>query len=643
MRTITTSVFALALWLTSVVAARAAQPVMPVDQIVRGQTGYGISVFQGSERERFEVEVIGVMHNQTAELSYVLARLSGHDLETSGVAAGMSGSPVYIDDKLVGAVAFSWNFSRGAIAGITPIEGMRKLGTAYSDLDAGASPSSTSPRATSSRAESGPTNDALAPSHPMPRSLVPRNLVPSLESLITRELDLDLLDRALERLRPASSDGTQPAMLWQASGFSDTAAARLRQAVGTLSTNGSLSPWSQGAGRSKASQTSAASADVTSAEAPGMGALQGGDAIAMPLITGDLGLAAHGTITEVDGDRLVAFGHSVFGLGPTRVPMARSEVLTVISSLSSSFKLSNAGPIIGAFNQDREAGAQGIIGLDAPMIPLTVGLRGLEQRDYTMQLADLPSLFPTLVSIAVFGALNAGSYSAGDMGVDLGARIRLTGHDDLVLDQSFDSDNAAGEALVYLLGVVAYLVGNDLEAARIEGLDVTIEQSPRPRVASILSAHTSRTSVAPGDEVTVTLTLQPFRDAITRHQVPVTIPKNTPDGRYIVFIGDAVSVDGALQTVAPRTARTFEQALDIIGSYHNDRELAVLGLVGGAGLSVDGTLMPGLPGSMRSLIADSGRPRTSLSLVVSDHTILPAPTPLTGVARIDFQVRTPQR
>lgn len=592
-------------WLAGSSVASAAQPVMPIDQIVRGQTGYGLSVFSGNELERFEVEVIGVMRNQTAELSYVLARLSGHDLETSGVAAGMSGSPVYIDDKLVGAVAFSWNFSRGAIAGITPIEGMRNLGTAYSSLEAGASRQTT----------------------------VPSSLVPSLESIAKHELDSGLLERAFALLRPSGSDETRPAMLWQANGFSDVAAGRLRQAVGPLSTSRSDTSWSLRAGNSETSIS----------EPADLRPLRGGDAIAMPLVTGDLGLAAHGTITEVDGDRLVAFGHSVFGLGPTLVPMARSEVLTVISSVASSFKLSNAGAIIGAFNQDREAGAQGIVGLDAPMVPLTVALRGLEQRDYTMQLAEIPALFPTLVSIAVFGALNAGSYSAGDMGVDLDARIRLAGHDDLVLKQSFDSDNAGGEALVYLLGVVAYLVGNDLEATRIEGLEVTLEQSARPRVATVLSAHTARTSVAPGDEVTVTLTLQPFRGPITRHQVPVTIPANTDDGRYIVFIGDGVSVDGALQTVAPTTARTLDQALDILGGYRSASELAVLGLVGGAGLSVDGDLMPGLPASMRSLIADSGRPRTSLTLVVADHTILPAPTPISGLARLDFQVRKPRR
>jgi len=584
---------------------QAAQPVLGVEAIERGQTGYGLSVFHGTEPERFGVEVIGVLHNNTAELSYILARLSGQDLETSGVAAGMSGSPVYIDGKLIGAVSFSWAFSQNAIAGITPIEGMRKLRQA-ADVPA-----------LGDRIPLAQRPLRRDPGH----RLVPGLSVPSLHAIASGQLETTLLDAALARLRPASTGDGQPAVLLEASGFSDPALARLRRAAGpmAIATGGQMS-----------------------GPAPS-GAIRGGDAVAMLLVTGDLSLAAHGTVTEVDGDRLLAFGHSVFGLGPALVPMARSEVLATVSSLSNSFKLSNAGPLIGAFDQDREAGVRGVLGLEAPMIPLHVALRGGERRDYAMQLADLPPLLPTLVTAGVYGALNAGSYSAGDMGIDLRARLHLAGYQDLLLDQSFDSDTAGTDAVLYLLGVVSYLTGNDLEAARFTGIDVTLEQAPRPRVATLTAAHAERSRVAPGDTVALDLELQPFRGAPIRHRLALSIPQDTADGTYVVLVGDGPSIDAALDSVAPHTPRTLGEALSLLGSYRSRHQLAILGLVGGAGLAIEGQTLPALPASMRALLTSAGQQTKALSLVVRTDRTLPAPMPISGLTRIDFQVRRSRR
>ena len=590
-------------FVASATLTRAQTPIIPVDEIARGQTGYGLSVFRGTEPERFEVEVIGILKDNTAELSYILARLSGLQLEEQGISAGMSGSPVYFDDRLAGAVAFSYAFSEGAIAGITPIEGMRKLDQAAHRPE-GATAVATAARRTWT--------------------------APDLQSVLDQTLDDTTLESALGRLAPrhaAGPAGQASAIAWHATGFGDEALTHLERIVGPVTVS-SLS----------VQQSAASTPNGASSEA-----LRGGDAVAMVLVEGDLSLAAHGTVTEVDGDRILAFGHPVFSLGPTVVPMARSEVLTVIDSLQSSFKLSNAGSIVGAFDQDREAGARGVIGKQAPMIPLTIALRGAEQRDYTMQVAEVPALLPAMVSIATFGAINAGSYSAGEMGIDLDARLGIRGHDDLVLRQSFDSDSAAVDAILYLLSVVGYITANPLEAGHLTALDITFDQTVVQRGETIVTGYANRRRVAPGESVTVTLELQPFRGPVRRMNVEVEIPHDVPNGTYFLFLGDGVSIDGARNNARPVSADSLDEALALIAEQRSRKELAILGFIGAPGLTLAGDALPALPQSMRNLIARSGQPTKSLQLVVAADETRPLDHPIDGFARIDLEIKRPQQ
>lgn len=600
--------------------AAAETPIFSIDEVERGQTGYGLSVFRGTEPERFGVEVIGVIRDNTAELSYILARLSGQNLEEQGVSAGMSGSPVYFDDRLAGAVSFSYSFSEGAIAGITPIEGMRKLDDAAQPPDALLASTDTS----------------------LGRSASASWAAPDLESVLTQHLDPATLDSALRRLAPRGEAGQANAgqtstIAWHAAGFGTAALARLEPVIGPV-TIGSSSPT-----RTALAGTTTSDLDATSPGTMSKGTtLRGGDAVAMVLVDGDLSLAAHGTVTEVEGDRILAFGHSVFSLGPTVVPMARSEVLTVIDSLQSSFKLSNAGAIIGAFDQDREAGARGVIGKQAPMIPVKIALRGAEHRDYSMRVADLPTLLPAIVSITTFGAINAGSYSLGEMGMDLEARLGIAGHDDLVLRQSFDSGNAAIESILYLLNVVGYVTGNALEAGRLTELDVTFHQTLAQRGETIITGYADRRQVAPGESVGVTLELQSFRGPVRRMNVEVDIPHDVPNGTYFLFLGDGVSIDGARDTAQPASADNLVEALALIGRQRNRMDLAILGFVGASGLTLAGDALPALPGSMHNLIAKSGQPTKNLQLVVASDETRALDRPIDGYARIDLEIKRPQ-
>ncbi len=568
------------------IAGPSAMPIIGVDEIRPGQKGYGLSVFTGTEPERFDVEIVGVMRNAGPELNYILARLSGKGLEKSGVASGMSGSPVFIDGKLAGAVAFSWPFSHEAIAGIMPIESMRRLST----LGGG------------------------VPHTPPPPPV-------DLADLRSGRIPKDLLQRELSRLQPKVAMDGRAGVQWAISGFGEQSQALLRSALGSAAPAGQI---------------------AQSELKDGPQDLVLGGAVAAVLADGDFRMAAIGTVTDRYGDHVLAFGHPFLGLGPIRVPMATAEVVTVLSNSYSSFKISNLGQTIGAFEQDRQAGIQGRIGQTAQMTPVTVRIAGVgsKPREYHARIADVPMFTPMLIGSSVLAGLDSASYTAGAQSVDLDARFRLRGHGDLRVRQSFDGDSAGVDVAGYVLAVAAYLVQNPLEKVSFEEIEVEVTQSAEPRTATLVGVNADRTVVRPGETVGLSLDLVAWRGDRFRRSLELTLPEDLPAGRYSLIVGDGSSVDAARMALEPTTPVTFPQALEFLRSIHSRRELMVLGVYGGPGLSVAGEVMPRLPGSVRSLwsAAASGSATPLRSTIAQEHRE-EVDVPMDGAVRIDLEVR----
>jgi len=582
-------------------AASLPLPTIDLDEIKVGQRGYGLSVFAGGEPERFDVEVIGVMRNISPDMSYILARLSGRGLESSGVAAGMSGSPVFLDGRLAGAVSFGWPFSKEAICGVTPIALMRDLATLGGPLP-------------------------MTPPPPV-----------ELAGLLAGRVPADLLARQLERLRPrlaGAPEGAQAGIEWATSGFGELSRGLLRQSLGAVASTGHA------------------------AAAPGAHPpdLAPGSSVAAVLVSGDFQLAATGTVTDHLGDRILAFGHPFLGLGPIRVPMAAADVVTVLSSQYSSFKITNLGQTVGAFEQDRKAGIEGRLGAAAPMIPMVLRIGGTASarspgaaaasgpagasRQYRVQLADVPDLLPLLAGSTLLAGLESASYASGPQDIEMTARFHLDPYGDLVIHQSFDGDNAGTAMAGHLLALAAYLVQSPLERVRIDSLEVDVEQSPQPRGASLLAAHADRTMVHPGDRLGVSVELLAYRGDHFRHSFQVELPRDLPVGRYSLLIGDGASADAARLALAPVEPGTFSQALALLRSLHSRRDLTLLGFYSGAGLSVAGEVMPRLPGSVRSLWSatdPTGVVPLRAAIVQERHETMAMP--LDGLMRIDLEVR----
>lgn len=616
-------------WAAALAADPAPQAEVPAlssatispDEVSRGQKGYGLSVFAGTEPERFEVEIIGVMRDQAPDTSFVLARLSGMNLEQSGVIAGMSGSPVYIDERLVGAVAFAWPFSHEAIAGITPIGAMRRLNDGES--------SSAAPASASSRPQS---RRELLPDVALSRgrrAVLDGLRLPGEEEALGLQLEgEDLFERlesrlaALGRLRQGEG---RSALQWAASGFSPRAHQLLDRSLERLTPAGSMTT---------------AGPQSTAAAVQGVEGLAPGGAVAAVLVDGDMRLAATGTVTDRLGDEVLGFGHPFLGLGPVEIPMATAEVVTVLSSQFSSFKISNVGQVVGAFDLDRAPGIHGKIGSIARTLPLVLEVRGETTRRYDMQLAQIPQITPALVGTAVISGVDATTQVRGERGVDARLTFEFEGHRPLVLDQVFDGPAPASSVAFLAMTLAGYFLDSDLLMPELSSIHVAMTEHPEPRLVRLVGAHASRRVAHGGDDVLLHLEWVGHRSVASRSTLEIELPSHLPAGRYSLIVGDGVTVDTVLQSIAQVAPSDFAEAFDYLEGLGSADELRVLGLLPGQGFVFDGSLLPQLPGSVRSIWEGSGSASSLVPVrlaVVQDQTF-ELEGPIAGGVRVDIEI-----
>ncbi len=574
-----------------------------VEEIHAGMRGYGLSVFKGTTPERFEVEVLGVLENQKPGGSYILARLSGQNLEKSGVIAGMSGSPVYLDGRLAGAVAFAWPFATEPIAGITPIAAMRAIASEAPPFFAQAPP-----------ARAGATTD--------------------LAGIVAGRISAGRVDQELERFARSVSNEGRSALLWGASGFAERARARLARFL----PGPALPLAALGGGRSAA---------IDSDLAPG-------SSVAALFVDGDLRLAATGTVTDRIGETLLAFGHSAVGISEISMPLATSEVVTVMPSAVSSFKLANSGPAVGSFERDHTYGSVGRIGTMARTVPLVIRVlvpAGREpsparaERRFDLRLAGMPQFLPALAAIGSLGAWDVAAGTGGVQSLELSLRVDFTGEPQrppLALDQSFEGPSASGDAVGFLMAVLAYLTQNDLAPLDIGGIGVDVRMQADPRAATLTFVRPSRTRIAPGEALDLQIDARGWRGESVRWSERVVVPSGLPDGRYSFLVGDGASSDGARLALAPAPPTRIEQALDLLRSLHSRSDLVILGVLSGAGLSTAGELLPRLPGSMRSIWGAMGtKSATVVRNAIVQNEARRRDRPLSGLLRVDVEIRHP--
>lgn len=552
-----------------VAAPQAQTTTLPLDQVRPGMIGVGRTVFSGTKLEDFKVEVLGVMRNVLApKRDLILARLEGGPLAKTGVIAGMSGSPVYVDGKLMGAVSYSLGqFSTEPIAGITPIAEM---------VDATAMPAT---------------------------SRITRPVAITLPAS-PREL-MDIWSRDLNRARPFVDDPSQALVLSGASTELGRMSAMLRPIAVPMVASGfdatvidPLSPTFAAAGF----------VPMSSAQAPPSAAatrpLQPGDAVGVGLMTGDLELGATGTVTHVDGDRVYAFGHPLYNLGPTQLPMTRAEVQVVLPSLMSSSKLASMGEVVGTIQQDRATAIAGRLGAMPNLIPVSITLnsdRG-SSRTFNFGVVRDFTFTPLLTYLAVANVLTSYERGAGPASFSIHGSASIASAGDLAFEDIFSGDQPAGAASAYVAGPLTALMKNAGEDVNIENIALTIDASEQQRSARIERVWLDTTRPRAGQDAIVNVALRSARGEEVVRQVPIQIPAN---------------VTGSLQLTVADAARTtaddrrdtrgaeVQKASQLIRSFNRSRRnnrLYVRLTSPDSGAVVNGEPMAGLPPSVLAVI-----------------------------------------
>jgi hypothetical protein len=335
------------------------------------------------------------------------------------------------------------------------------------------------------------------------------------------------------------------------------------------------------------------------------GPLRPGDAVGIALITGDVTFGATGTVTQVDGDRVYAFGHPFYNVGPTRFPMTRAFVHAVLPSLLSSMKLSSIGDVVGTIQQDRAAGVSGTLGAGPRTIPVNVSLdrAGLARRSFRFNVAEDPLLTPLLIYTALFNTFTSHERDFGASTYALRGRAAIRGHVALDLDEIYVGDQPGVTAAAAVVGPLGALLNNDREAVEIEAIDLTIDATERPRTATIERAWVDATSIRPGRTVALKILLRTWRGDDEVHTVPVSIPLND-QGPFTLLVTDGPRLT-QWEAREGRPTLGPESVADLIGRLNDTRHtnrvyVRLFGSNGGA--TVGSQTLPGLPSSVLSVV-----------------------------------------
>jgi hypothetical protein len=549
--------------------------ILPFKDVSPGMKGVGRTVFKGTTVEEFSVEIIGTMENVLPKKNLILARLDGGPLRDTGIMEGMSGSPVYIDGKLVGAVAYSWGFAKEPICGITPIEEMLAIFDKGLDLPA------------------APPSGAPAPGPASPGT--PRSGPPAPVSLLFYpDRMVDFLRNWPRSILPSpASAGVRPLRPTLAFSGYDTSVAR---------------EWFAGFESMSLSPVMAGSPGSLPAGEARDTSLSAGSAFGVALVRGDLDITAVGTVTYVDGDKVLGFGHPMLAMGATAMPMTRAWVHGSFPSLMSSFKLASPLNEIGAITQDRFPGVAGRKGASVKMVPVRIEMKRPDgtPRSFRFDIVPDPLLTPGLLHVSLLSLLSGEEKSVGEASLRLreGSRIQLDGGLDVKLENLFSGEMSP----MYASGTVAFmtylLLNNEDRPARIEGINLFLDYEDQRRLARVERIRLERSTARPGETVNMQVDLQPYRAEPITVEIPLKIPEEAAEGKTLLQVGDSLTLSrmeamGGSPYFVPRSLEHLVWLLNHLRS--NSKVYATL-IRPDTGAFMDGQRLPNLPPSISTVL-----------------------------------------
>lgn len=538
----------------------------PLELVKPGQKGTGKTIFSGSQIESFEVEILGVLKNFGPKQNLILARLSGDQIDKTGVFEGMSGSPVYLEGRILGAVAFAFAFSTEPVAGITPIAEMvdifknrpplqRRTASALSPEDL-------------HRVEAGDWQ-AASVFAPLPEAVVFPGQFGTLEG----------------RLRPIAT----PLNL---SGFSQQAVSQFAPQLRALG----LSPVR---GLVSAGSLEASEADDAAGLVPG-------STVSVQLVRGDMEVSASGTVTHVSGSKVYAFGHPFLSLGNTDMPMNQASVITVIKSLQSSQKVSALERFVGSVQQDRSTGVFGVLGANPLLLPIRLRLNTSrnEAKEFNYEVVQDSFLTPFMINLTVNNAIISSERSIGGQTLRVKCDIHLKDQPNVIYESNIaDLASTPALAAVTLSAPVRLLLSSGFEDLKMERVDFEIEAVEEARQAELVKVWQDKLQARPGEDVglTVFLRRENGETAVEKHSV--RIPEGISPGPLFIDIGDGLSVSRVDRPAEERSfvPESLAQLVKAINNLKKNDRLYVRLYREQSGAVIGGEGMPGLPPSLLSL------------------------------------------
>lgn len=526
-------------------------PMMAHTELQRGMKGVCRTVFQGSKIEPFEFDILEIMHGQLGpKRDLILARLDSDNARFTGVVAGMSGSPCYVDNKLIGALSYRFGqFTKEPIAGITPIADMIKL----FDL----------------------------PNTPAPLSQQ------SYKPLKFKDYTANLIKQA-QLPTPASGGGgaMEPiATPLTFSGFDQRVLDSYRGDLLKLGFDPVAGSSSGSTGNPKAPK-----------------ALEMGSSVAGQLVRGDISISGTGTVSYLDGNKVLAFGHPFFNSGRVRIPMATSYVNHILVSEAGSYKMAEDGQEVGTINQDRLTAIAGTLGEHTPMIPVELGIHDQSAMDPTslkFEVFQDPAMTPMMMAMAIQNSLSSRLQFNNGGNLSMHGVLRLDGRD-VPIDRFYSAPEQAetpSAAAQDLGSTLSALWNNPFRAPKIESLKLDFSFKPLTRISAIDEAWADETEARPGDTLTLNVRLRSYRGQTSMQQVKFTVPPDTPYGPMLLFVSSGPALDNLVDGLKSGYS-SYEELVEDLAKYRSSTRLYVKAVTNEPGLMVYSQLYSKLPGTV---------------------------------------------
>jgi hypothetical protein len=538
-----------------------ASAIFPLKDVKPGMKGVVYTIFAGDTIERVDLVVIGVLENALGpRQDIILVQLLGEKVEHTGVVAGMSGSPVYFDGKLAGALSLKLGaFTKEAIGGVTPIENM--LGVI--DRPPAAAQGARSPSANADGIR-------FAARVPLPQNFATQATVTSVgagEFLVPIET-------------PLIATGVYPETMAQF-------------------------------GKELAGWGMSMVAGGTAPPSPDDARLKPGDMVGVELIRGDLSISPGCTVTVVEANgKVLACGHPIFSFGSVAMPMARGHVIMTLASSLASTKIMSTGGTIGTLTQDRVTGIGGQLGAEPPMIPVEVTLvTPTQEKKFHFEVIESPQLTPALVALATYnGIVGSTAYGEG-FTLQLNGKVEVQGHTAIELNDLFAPSDMPIPTGFFVASSVenafARVFSNPYEVPHVSGIRIRVTAVAERRSATIENAWIEKNELAPGETVSVKVQLRPYRGASFIQEIPVTIPAQAARGNLQLVISDAETVNRTVESATASSQGQLSGLEELIKLMNRDREndrLYATLLQPTATLLVEDKIMPNAPTSEISVM-----------------------------------------